>query len=248
MPPKIEKTRLDVLLVERGLAPSRERAQAMLLAGNVRVNGKIMDKPGTRLAADAQVEIAGETQRYSSRGGLKLEGALEDFGVAPRDKTCLDVGSSNGGFTDCLLQHGARRVYAVDVTINQLDWKLQKDPRVVTIERNARYLKPEDVGELVDLVTMDVSFISVTKVLPAIVPITNPGADFLVLIKPQFELEKQQVGKGGIVRDAALHEKAVANVTAAAGALGLEIAGVRASHMTGTEGNQEFFLHARRSG
>jgi 23S rRNA (cytidine1920-2'-O)/16S rRNA (cytidine1409-2'-O)-methyltransferase len=248
MPPKIEKTRLDALLVERGLAPSRERAQAMLLAGNVRVNGKIMDKPGTRLAADAQVEIAGETQRYSSRGGLKLEGALEDFGVAPQDKTCLDVGSSNGGFTDCLLQHGARRVYAVDVTINQLDWKLQKDPRVVTIERNARYLKPEDVGELVDMVTMDVSFISVTKVLPAIVPITNPGADFLVLIKPQFELEKQQVGKGGIVRDAALHEKAVANVTAAAGALGLEIAGVRASHITGTEGNQEFFLHARRSG
>jgi len=248
MPPKIEKTRLDVLLVERGLAPSRERAQAMLLAGNVRVNGKRMDKPGTRLAADAQVEIAGETQRYSSRGGLKLEGALEDFGVAPQDKTCLDVGSSNGGFTDCLLQHGARRVYAVDVTINQLDWKLQKDPRVVTIERNARYLKPEDVGELVDLVTMDVSFISVTKVLPAIVPITNPGADFLVLIKPQFELEKQQVGKGGIVRDAALHEKAVANVTAAAAALGLEIAGVRASHITGTEGNQEFFLHARRSG
>ena len=220
----------------------------MLLAGNVRVNGKIMDKPGTRLAADAQVEIAGETQRYSSRGGLKLEGALEDFGVAPQDKTCLDVGSSTGGFTDCLLQHGARRVYAVDVTINQLDWKLQKDPKVVTIERNARYLKPEDVGELVDLVTMDVSFISVTKVLPAIVPITNPGTDFLVLIKPQFELEKQQVGKGGIVRDAALHEKAVANVTAAAGALGLEIAGVRASHMTGTEGNQEFFLHARRSG
>jgi 23S rRNA (cytidine1920-2'-O)/16S rRNA (cytidine1409-2'-O)-methyltransferase len=247
MSPKIEKTRLDVLLVERGLAPSRERAQAMLLAGNVRVNGKRMDKPGTRLAADAQVEIAGETQRYASRGGLKLEGALEDFGVAPQDKTCLDVGSSTGGFTDCLLQHGARRVYAVDVTINQLDWKLQKDPRVVTTERNARYLKPEDVGELVDVVTMDVSFISVTKVLPAIVPITKPGADFLVLIKPQFELEKQQVGKGGIVRDPALHEKAVANVTAAAAALGLEIAGVRASHITGTEGNQEFFLHARRS-
>jgi 23S rRNA (cytidine1920-2'-O)/16S rRNA (cytidine1409-2'-O)-methyltransferase len=248
MSPKIEKTRLDVLLVERGLAPSRERAQAMLLAGNVRVNGKRMDKPGTRLAADAQVEIAGETQRYASRGGLKLEGALEDFGVAPQDKTCLDVGSSTGGFTDCLLQHGARRVYAVDVTINQLDWKLQTDPRVVTIERNARYLKPEDVGELVDLVTMDVSFISVTKVLPAIVPITRPGANFLVLIKPQFELERRQVGKGGVVRDAALHEKAVASVTATAAALGLEIVGVRASRITGTEGNQEFFLHARRSG
>jgi 23S rRNA (cytidine1920-2'-O)/16S rRNA (cytidine1409-2'-O)-methyltransferase len=245
---KTEKTRLDVLLVERGLAPSRERAQAMLLAGNVRVNGRPMDKPGVRLAADAQIELAGEVQRYSSRGGLKLEGALEDFGVAPKDKTCLDVGSSTGGFTDCLLQQGARRVYDVDVTINQLDWKLQKDHRVVTIERNARYLKPEDVGELVDLVTMDVSFISVTKVLPAIVPITRPGADFLVLIKPQFELERQQVGKGGIVRDDALQQKAVANVTAPAASLGLEIVGVRPSRITGTEGNQEFFLHARRSG
>lgn len=248
MSPKPEKTRLDVLLVERGLAPSRERAQAMLLAGNVRVNGKPMDKPGTRLAADAQIEVAGEGQRYSSRGGLKLEGALEDFGVAPQDKTCLDVGSSTGGFTDCLLQHGARRVYAVDVTINQLDWKLQKDPRVVTIERNARYLKPEDVGELVDLMTMDVSFISVTKVLPAIVPLVKAGRDFLILIKPQFELEKRQVGKGGIVLDSALQEKAVTGVISAATALGLEIVGVRPSRITGTEGNQEFFLHARRSG
>ena len=248
MSPKTEKTRLDVLLVERGLAPSRERAQAILLAGDVRVNGKRMDKPGIRLATDARIELAGEGLRYSSRGGLKLEGALEDFGVTPKDKTCFDVGSSTGGFTDCLLQQGALRVYAVDVTINQLDWKLQKDPRVVTIERNARYLKPEDVGELVDLVTMDVSFISVTKVLPAIVPITRPGADFLVLIKPQFELEKRQVGKGGIVRDAALQEKAVANASAAAASLGLEIVGVRASRITGTEGNQEFFLHARRSG
>ena len=248
MPPKTEKTRLDVLLVERGLAPSRERAQAMLLAGNVRVNGKPMDKPGTRLAADALIELAGEKMRYSSRGGLKLEGALEDFGVTAQDKTCLDVGSSTGGFTDCLLQHGARRVYAVDVTINQLDWKLQKDARVVTIERNARYLKAEDVGELVDLVTMDVSFVSVTKVLPAIVPLAKAGGSFLILIKPQFELEKRQVGKGGIVRDAALQEKAVANVTAAAAALGLEIVGARPSRITGTEGNQEFFLHARRSG
>jgi 23S rRNA (cytidine1920-2'-O)/16S rRNA (cytidine1409-2'-O)-methyltransferase len=248
MPPKIEKTRLDVLLVERGLAPSRERAQAMLLAGNVRVNGKPMDKPGTRLAADALIELAGDNLRYSSRGGLKLEGALEDFGVTAQDKTCLDVGSSTGGFTDCLLQQGARRVYAVDVTINQLDWKLQKDARVMTIERNARYLKAEDVGELVDLVTMDVSFISVTKVLPAIAPLAKAGAYFLILVKPQFELERQLVGKGGIVRGAALQEKAVANVTAAAAALGLEIVGARPSRITGTEGNQEFFLHARRSG
>ncbi len=248
MSPKTEKTRLDVLLVERGLAPSRERAQAILLAGDVRVNGKRMDKPGIRLATDARIELAGEGLRYSSRGGLKLEGALEDFGVTAQDKTCLDVGSSTGGFTDCLLQHGARRVYAVDVTINQLDWKLQKDARAVTIERNARYLKPEDVGELVDLVTMDVSFISATKVLPAIAPLAKAGGYFLILIKPQFELEKRQVGKGGIVRDPALQEKAVASVISAATVLGLEIVGVRPSRITGTEGNQEFFLHARRSG
>jgi len=248
MPAKTEKIRLDVLLVERGLAPSRERAQAMLLAGQVRVNGEPMEKPGTRVAAAARIELAGEGLRYSSRGGLKLEGALEDFVVMPGDKTCLDVGSSTGGFTDCLLQRGARRVYAVDVTVNQLDWKLQKDPRVVMIERNARYLRAEDVGELLDLVTMDVSFISVTKVLPAIVPLARAGTDFIILIKPQFELEKRQVGKGGIVRDATLQEKAVEHVSAAATALGLEIVGVRPSRITGTEGNQEFFLHARPSG
>jgi 23S rRNA (cytidine1920-2'-O)/16S rRNA (cytidine1409-2'-O)-methyltransferase len=248
MTAKAGKTRLDVLLVERGLAPSRERAQALLLAGQVRVNGERMEKPGTRVATDARIELVGDGLRYSSRGGLKLEGALEDFGVTTTDRVCFDVGSSTGGFTDCLLQHGARRVYAVDVTVNQLDWKLQKDARVVTIERNARYLKAEDVGELVDLVAMDVSFISVTKVLPAVVPLARAGADFLILIKPQFELEKRQVGKGGIVRDAALQEKAVEHVTAAATALGLEIVGVRASRITGTEGNQEFFLHARQRG
>jgi 23S rRNA (cytidine1920-2'-O)/16S rRNA (cytidine1409-2'-O)-methyltransferase len=248
MPTKIEKTRLDVLLVERGLASSRERAQAMLLAGQVRVNGERMDKPGTRVAIAARIELTGEGLRYSSRGGLKLEGALEDFGLTPQGKTCLDVGSSTGGFTDCLLQNEARRVYAVDVTVNQLDWKLQKDPRVVPIERNARYLKPEDVGEFVDFITMDASFISVTKVLPALVPLAKAGADFLVLIKPQFELEKRQVGKGGIVRDAALQKRAVENVIAAATSLGLEIVGVRPSRVTGTEGNQEFFLHARARG
>ena len=248
MPAKTEKIRLDVLLVERGLAPSRERAQAILLAGQVRVNGERMEKPGGRVATDARIELTGEGPRYSSRGGLKLEGALEDFGVTPQDRTCLDVGSSTGGFTDCLLQHGARRVYAVDVTVNQLDWKLQKNPRVVTVERNARYLKAEDVGELIDLVTIDVSFISVTKALPAIVPLARAGTDFLILVKPQFELEKRQVGKGGIVRDATLQKKAVEHVIAGATALGLEIVGVRASRITGTEGNQEFFLHARPSG
>ena len=242
------KSRLDVLIAERGLAPSRERAQALLLAGNILVNGQKMEKPGSQVATDAHIEIIGETLRYASRGGLKLEGALEDFGVSPQGKVCLDIGSSTGGFTDCLLQRGALRVYAVDVSADQLDWKLRKDPQVITIECNARYLRPEDIAERAALVTMDVSFISVTKVLPAIVPAAAADADFLILIKPQFELEKREVGKGGIVRDAALHQKAIERVTASAAKCSLEILGVRPSHLTGAEGNQEFFLHARARG
>jgi 23S rRNA (cytidine1920-2'-O)/16S rRNA (cytidine1409-2'-O)-methyltransferase len=245
---KTGKTRLDVLLVERGLAPSRERAQALLLAGQVRVNGQRMEKSGSQVSADARIEVTGEALRYASRGGLKLEGALEDFGLTPQDKICLDIGSSTGGFTDCLLQHGARRVYAVDVSIDQLDWKLRQDARVVPVERNARYLRAEDVGEPAELVTMDVSFISVAKVLPAVAPRAAAWADFLILIKPQFELEKREVGKGGIVRDAALHEKAIARVVGAAREAALEIIGVRPSRLPGADGNQEFFLHARRQG
>jgi 23S rRNA (cytidine1920-2'-O)/16S rRNA (cytidine1409-2'-O)-methyltransferase len=244
-PARPGKSRIDVLIVERGLAPSREKAQAMLLAGNILVNGQKIEKPGTQIANDAQIEIIGETLRYASRGGLKLEGALDDFGVSPQGKVCLDVGSSTGGFTDCLLQRGALRVYAVDVSADQLDWKLRKDPRVVAIERNARYLQAEDILERAALITMDVSFISVTKVIPAIVPLALVGAVFLILIKPQFELEKREVGKGGIVRDNLLHQKAIDRVTAAATQLSLDILGVRPSHLTGAEGNQEFFLHAR---
>jgi 23S rRNA (cytidine1920-2'-O)/16S rRNA (cytidine1409-2'-O)-methyltransferase len=242
------KIRLDLLIVERGLAPSRERAQALLLAGSVLVNGQKLEKPGTQVAGDARIEIIGEALRYASRGGLKLEGALEDFGVSPQDRVCMDVGSSTGGFTDCLLQRGASRVFAVDVTVDQLDWKLRQDQRVTTVERNARYLRPEEIAERPGLVTMDVSFISATKVLPAVAPIAAPGADFLVLIKPQFELEKSEIGKGGIVRDASLHGKAIERVQAAATECGLEILGVRPSHLPGTEGNQEFFLHARARG
>jgi 23S rRNA (cytidine1920-2'-O)/16S rRNA (cytidine1409-2'-O)-methyltransferase len=241
------KNRIDLLLVERGLAPSRERAQALLLAGQVRVAGVKIDKAGTQVATDANIEIAGEALRYASRGGLKLEGALEDFAVSPRDRVCMDVGSSTGGFVDCLLQDGACKVYAVDVTIDQLDWKLRQDARVVTVEKNARYLQAEDIGEAIDLVTVDVSFISVSKILPAIVPVAARGAEFLILIKPQFELEKRDVGKGGIVRDAALHEKAIERVVTAATDAGIEVRGVKPSRITGTEGNQEFFLHARRS-
>jgi 23S rRNA (cytidine1920-2'-O)/16S rRNA (cytidine1409-2'-O)-methyltransferase len=240
------KERIDLLIVERALAPSRERAQALLLAGQVRVNGAKVDKAGTRITTDSRIEIAGETLRYASRGGLKLEGALADFSVTPLDRICLDIGSSNGGFTDCLLQNRARKVYAVDVTISQLDWKLQRDARVISVERNARYLGPGDIGEAVDFVTVDVSFISVSKILPAIVSVASGEVDFLVLIKPQFELEKREVGKGGIVRDSALHQKAIERVTTAAVETGLQIVGVKPSQITGTEGNQEFFLHARR--
>ena len=242
------KLRIDILLVQQGLAPSREKAQALLLAGQVRVEGQRLDKPGTQVAAGARVEITGEGLRYVSRGGLKLEGALEDLELSPRGKICLDVGSSTGGFTDCLLQRGASKVYAIDVTTDQLDWKLRQDPRAVAIERNARYLRRDEIGDRVEFVTMDVSFISAGKVLPALVAVAAPGADFLVLVKPQFELEKRQVGKGGIVRDAALREKAVDRVKEAAAQSGLEIVGVKPSRLPGAEGNQEFFLHVRKRG
>ena len=243
---KPHKERLDVLIVERGLAPSRQRAQALLLAGQVRVNGIKADKAGAQVASNSLVEIVGETLRYASRAGLKLEGALEDFSLSPLDRVCMDVGSSTGGFTDCLLQNGARKVFAIDVTIDQLDWKLRQDTRVVTLEKNARYLKPEDVDEPAEFVTVDVSFISVSKILVAVVALAAPNADFVVLVKPQFELEKRDVGKGGIVRDAALHQKAIERVTQAATAADLEIDGVSPSRVAGAEGNQEFFLHAHR--
>jgi 23S rRNA (cytidine1920-2'-O)/16S rRNA (cytidine1409-2'-O)-methyltransferase len=247
---KAGKTRLDVLIVERGLAPSRERAQALLLAGNVLVNGQKIEKPGTQVAADSRVELIGEPQKYVGRGGIKLEGALDDFAVSAEGQLALDVGSSTGGFTDCLLQRGATRVIAVDVSNDQLDWKLRKDPRVAFVEKNARYLVAADLpaAELAakpTLVVMDLSFISVTKVLPAVAPLAAPGADFLILIKPQFELEKSDIGKGGIVRDPKLHDTAVERVVSAARQLGLAILGVKPSHIAGTEGNQEFFLHAR---
>lgn len=235
-----------MLLVERGLAPSRERARAILLAGQVRVAGARADKPGTQVAKDAAIEIVGDTLRYSSRAGLKLEGALEDFAISIAGKICLDIGSSTGGFTDCLLQHGAAKIYAVDVTIDQLDWKLRKDPRVHTIERNARHLRAEDIGEPVDFVTIDVSFISVAKILPAVTEAAGPAAEFVILVKPQFELDKSAVGKGGIVRDEASQSRAIEQVKNAALSAGLEILGERPSRVRGAEGNQEFFLHARR--
>ncbi len=233
-----------MLVVERGLAESREKAQGMILAGEVRVNGERSEKAGAQIVEDARIEISGTSAKYASRGGLKLEGALEDFGIDAAGKICLDIGASTGGFTDCLLQHGASRIYAVDVTPQQMAWRLVQDARVTQIKANARNLRPEQIPEPAGLVTMDVSFISVAKVLPAVVAAGGPHAEYLILVKPQFELDRGDIGRGGIVRDASLHERAIERARAAAEAVGLRVEGMRPSHLTGAEGNQEFFLYA----
>jgi 23S rRNA (cytidine1920-2'-O)/16S rRNA (cytidine1409-2'-O)-methyltransferase len=244
--PKSAKKRLDLLVVERGLADSRKKAQGMILAGEVRVNGARSDKAGAQIAEEARIEVVGGSAKYASRGGIKLEGALQDFSIDPSGHICLDVGASTGGFTDCLLQHGASRVYAVDVTPQQMAYRLVQDARVTQIKANARNLRPEQIPEPPELVTMDVSFISVAKVLPAVVAAAGLHAEYLILVKPQFELDRGDIGNGGIVRDASLHDRAIERVRAAALAEGLQVQGVRPSHLTGAEGNQEFFLHAKK--
>lgn len=243
------KIRLDQLLVDRGLVPSREKAQALILAGSVRVDGQKSDKPGRSVAADAAVELT-ERLRYVSRGGFKLEAALEHFKIDVTGRACLDVGASTGGFTDCLLQRGAARVYAVDTGHGQLDWSLRNDPRVVLRENtNARFLKPEDYPEKFALAVCDASFISATMLLPAIAPLLSapPGrpGEIIVLVKPQFEVGRGAVGKGGIVRDPELHRAACTRVASAAEALGFRTAMID-SPILGAEGNKEFLLHARR--
>jgi len=248
MPTRKDRNRLDVLIFARGLAASREKAQAMILAGEVFVNGNAAAKAGQAVANDAAIEIQSRIQRYVSRGGFKLEGALKDFSVDPHGKIALDLGSSNGGFSDCLLQRGAVRVYAVDVNVDQLDWKLQQDSRVVRIKKNGRELQPQDLPEKVAIVVADVSFISVTKILPALVPLADSECEFLILVKPQFELRREDIGPGGIVRDPELQQRAVESVRSATLQLGLDILGVKPSHLPGAEGNQEYFLHARKSG
>jgi len=246
MKAKTERKRLDVLLVERGLAESRHKAQAMILAGEVEVDRQRTEKAGALLPDTAHIEVHSRLQKYASRGGLKLEGAIEDFRVGAYGKICLDLGASTGGFTDCLLQAGALRVYAVDVNTDQLSWKLRGDSRITQIEKNARELRAEDLPEAADLIVTDVSFISVTKILPGAASCAKEGAELLVLVKPQFELQRQDIGKGGIVREKALHEKAIANVKSAVEALGLQVLGVAPSRLPGAEGNQEYFLHARK--
>jgi 23S rRNA (cytidine1920-2'-O)/16S rRNA (cytidine1409-2'-O)-methyltransferase len=240
------RSRLDELVVARGLTDSLQKAHAIILAGEVFVDGQRVNQAGAQIAGDAIVEFKGREQKYASRGGLKLEGALADFAVSAADKTCLDVGTSTGGFTDCLLQHGAKRVYAVDVNFDQVAWKLRQDTRVVLVEQNARELAPDDIRDPVDLVVVDVSFISAGKVLPGAVRIAKTGADFLILVKPQFELEREEVGPGGIVTEEALHQKAISIVQRASESAGLTCLAVRPSRLTGAEGNQEYFLHARK--
>jgi 23S rRNA (cytidine1920-2'-O)/16S rRNA (cytidine1409-2'-O)-methyltransferase len=246
MKSKPAKKRLDLLLVERGIAESVAKAQAMILAGEVRTDGEPAEKAGMSVKEDVRVDVTSRAQKYASRAGFKLEGALGDFSIDPAGRVCLDVGCSTGGFTDCLLQRGASCVYAVDVNVGQMAWKLRRDSRVVRIERNARALFREDLPELVDLAVADVSFISVGKVLRPVSALVKPGSDLLILVKPQFELPRENVRAGGIVKDPALHEKAIAAVHDVAVAAGLEVLGTRPSHLFGAEGNLEYFLHARK--
>ena len=246
MKPKAARKRLDLLLVERGLSDSLQNAGAMILAGEVQVDGQRAEKAGIAVAQDARIEISSRVQKFVSRSGVKLEGALEDFAIEPAGRVCLDIGASHGGFTDCLLQHGAERVYAVDVNVEQLDWKLTKNLRVIPIKRNARELRPEDLPEQVTLAVMDVSFISVRKVLLPALAVAKAGAEFLVLIKPQFELRREDIGPGGIVQEKQLHDKAILAVRECAESIGLDCLGVCPSRLLGAEGNQEYFLHARK--
>ena len=239
------KVRLDRFLVERGLVETRQKAQALILAGQVLVDEQKVEKCGTMVSFEARLRLLGEPLRYVSRAGSKLEGALDHFGVDPKGRICLDIGASTGGFTDCLLQRGAARVIAVDAGTNQLDWKLRQDSRVTVMEKtNARYLGFDQVGTLVPLVTMDVSFISSTVILPVLPPLLEEGADLLVLVKPQFEVGPGQVGKGGIVRDPRLHEEAVRKVAGKIINLGFREIGRAESVLPGATGNREFFLHA----
>lgn len=241
--PASKKKRLDQVLAERGLAETRQKAQAVILAGQVVVEGKKIEKAGTPVDPECAIEILAPKARYVGRGGLKLEAALERFRWDVSSKVFMDVGSSTGGFVDCLLQHGAARVIAVDVGTAQLDWRLRQDPRVKLLERtNARYLQWDQIGEKVDGITVDVSFISATQILPALAQFARAGTRLLVLVKPQFEVGKGQVGKGGIVRDERLWQQAVARVRECAASLGFADLEEFPCPILGAEGNQEFFL------
>ena len=240
----MKRERLDKLLVEKGLVKSRERAKALIMAGKVLVDGKVVDKAGAQVSPEAKLEVKGEDIPYVSRGGLKLETAIKEFGLSVEGFTCLDVGASTGGFTDCLLKHGAKKVYAVDVGRGQLDWKLRNDERVISIEGfNARYLTEKEVPEKVDLIVIDVSFISLTKILPVVKEFLKPEGKIVALIKPQFELTKKEVDRGkGVIKDPELHKKAINKILSFSREIGLYPENLTLSKPRGPKGNKEFLV------
>lgn len=241
------KERLDVLLVQRGLASSREKAKAVIMAGSVFVGGQREDKAGTMIDEKAEITVKGSQLKYVSRGGLKLEKAMSHFDITLSGKVCMDVGASTGGFTDCMLQNGAVKVYSVDVGHGQLDWKLRNDERVVCMEKtNIRYVVPEDIEEPVQFASIDVSFISLTKVLLPVRNLMTEEAEIVCLIKPQFEAGREKVGKKGVVRDSSVHEEVIHKVIAYAGEIGLESVNLEFSPIKGPEGNIEYLLHLKK--
>ena len=243
------KERLDVLLVKRNLADSREKAKAVIMSGNVFVDGQREDKAGSTFPPDVSIEVRGHALPYVSRGGLKLEKALANFDVDVKDCVCTDVGSSTGGFTDCMLQNGAKKVYAIDVGRGQLDWKLRNDPRVVCMEKtNIRYVTPEDIGEPVDFSSIDVSFISLTKVLTPIRDYLKADGEIVALIKPQFEAGREKVGKKGVVREKSTHREVIRKVMDHAQSIGFDLCALDFSPIKGPEGNIEYLIHLKKSG
>ena len=243
----MKKIRLDQLVFDRGFAESRERAKTTVMSGLVYVNGQKADKPGMPVSPDAELEVRGAAIPFVSRGGFKLDKALKVFPIDPQGLACVDCGASTGGFTDVLLQHGAAKVYAVDVGYGQLAWKLRQDPRVINLERtNLRYVTPEQIPEALDLAVMDVSFISIRLVLPAVCALLKDGADFVCLIKPQFEAGRDEVGKKGVVRDAAVHEEVIHGILAFAPTVGLSVMGLDYSPIKGPEGNIEYICHLKK--
>lgn len=243
------KDRLDVLLVKRGLAESREKAKAVIMSGIVYVDGQKEDKAGQTFADTANIEVRGSTLKYVSRGGLKLEKAMECFDVSVKDKVCMDIGASSGGFTDCMLQNGAKKVYAVDVGHGQLAWKLRNDTRVVVMEKtNIRYVKPDDIGESIDFASIDVSFISLSKVLPAAYNLLGERGEIVALIKPQFEAGREKVGKKGVVREKSTHIEVIQNCFAYAKENGFFVRELEFSPVKGPEGNIEYLYHLVKSG
>ena len=243
----MEKKRLDVLLVEKGLAESREKAKAIIMSGIVYVDGEKEDKAGSNFPVNAEIEVRGKTLKYVSRGGLKLEKAMEVFPVKLQDKVCMDVGASTGGFTDCMLMNGARKVYSVDVGYGQLAWKLRQDERVVCMEKtNIRYVKPEDIDDRIEFASVDVSFISLSKVLPVLMELLTDDGEAVCLIKPQFEAGREKVGKKGVVRDKSVHIEVIEAVTGFTKEAGFTVEGLDFSPIKGPEGNIEYLMYIRK--